>query len=132
MEILVSKMDQNLVSISKFAKATELAPRLLGQSDSHSSRSTDTFREKGLYPLFAHHFYPGEEGDRTWERFHLKKWTEPKAQGLKAPVSHVLPTVRLFTADMGHNATRDRLKTKHQPQFLKHNMSLPNFPSPKQ
>lgn len=103
MEILVSKMDQNLVSISKFAKATELAPRLLGQSDSHSSRSTDTFREKGLLSACSS-FLSWGRGRQNMGKIHLKKWTEPKHRGLKAPVSHVLPTVRLFTADMGHNA----------------------------
>lgn len=48
MEILVSKMDQNLVSVSKPAKATELAPRLLDQAAGHPPRSIDTFRGERL------------------------------------------------------------------------------------
>ena len=103
MEILVSKMDQNLVYVPKPAKATKLAPRLLDQADGHPPLSIDTFSEEGLLSPCPS-FPSWERGRQNVGKIHLKRWTEPKHRGLKAPVSHVLPTVWLFTADMGHNA----------------------------
>lgn len=40
----------------------------------------------------------------------LERWAEPKHRGLKPPVSHVLTTVWLFTADVGHNTQGTKWK----------------------
>ena len=96
-------MDQNLVSVPKPAKATELAPRLLDQAGGYPPLSIDTLSEDGLVSPCPS-FPSWGRGRQDMGKTHLKRWPEPKHRGLKAPVSHVLPTVQLFTADVGHNA----------------------------
>ena len=84
MEILVSKMDQNLVSVSKPAKATELAPRLLDQAGGHPPRSIDNLQGRAAFiplPMISvlgkREIGHGKDSSGTMGR--------AKAQGTEAP-----------------------------------------------
>ena len=83
MEILVSKMDQNLVSVSKLAKATELAPRLLGQSDSHSTINRHLHGKGAFISLLIISILGKRETEHGKDS--PEEADRPKAQGTESP-----------------------------------------------
>ena len=79
--------------------------------------------KRGFYPL-AHHFYPGEEGDRTWERLiwrggQSQSTGDWKPQCLMSSPQYSFSQLMWVITHKGQNED-----VSIWPQFLKHNMSL--------